>query len=73
MFFPMTVSKSGQRNEFVELDSFIISATPYNELRQIYGEGDWDEARFAAAHILFAEDDYVPAVFSQEAPRTLAG
>jgi len=49
----------------VELDSFIISATPYDELRLMYGEGDWDKARFAAAHILFAEDDYVPMLFCQ--------
>jgi hypothetical protein len=48
----------------VELDSFIISATPYDELRRMYGEGDWDRARFAAAHILFAEDEYVAALFS---------
>lgn len=39
------------------LDSYIISATPYECLRRRYGSGDWDRARFAAAHILFADDE----------------
>ena len=57
----------------VELDSFIISATPYEDLRQMYGEGDWDKVRFADAHILFAEDDYVSALFSESALKSTAG
>ncbi len=52
-----------RRGVSVELDSFIISATPYTVLQQTYGEGDWDKNRFAAAHILFAEDDYCASLF----------
>ena len=39
----------------VSLDSFIVSATPFDDLRITYGEGDWDRQKFAEAHILFAE------------------
>jgi len=44
----------------VVLDSFIISATPFENLRSKYGDGSWDRQRFADAHILFQErtDDY---------------
>ena len=42
------------------LDSYIVSATAYQELRPRYDNGGWDRARFAEAHILFPErnDDY---------------
>ena len=43
--------KAGLKN--VALDSFIISATPYDELRGYYGDGTWSRSRFADAHILF--------------------
>jgi hypothetical protein len=36
----------------VEVDSYIISATPYEELWQVYGP-EWTIAKFAEAHILF--------------------
>ena len=39
----------------VTLDSFIVSATPYDELRTRYGDGAWDRERFGARHILFRE------------------
>ena len=39
----------------VVLDSFIISATPYQELREKYDDGGWSRERFAKAHILFAD------------------
>ena len=47
-------------NADVSLDSFIISATPYEELRKKYG-GDWSIELFKQAHILFpdSEGDYV--------------
>ena len=47
-------------NADVSLDSFIISATPYEELRNKYG-GDWSIELFKQAHILFpdSEGDYV--------------
>lgn len=49
----------------VALDSFIISKTPYQELRELYGNGTWDRPRFAQAHILFFEArDYVADLFT---------
>lgn len=47
----------------VQLDYFIISTTPHEHLRPKWYDGDWDKARFAAAHILFAEDDYLSGLF----------
>ena len=41
----------------VSLDSFIVSATPYEDLRKTYDDGNWDRARFRDAHILFPERD----------------
>ena len=44
----------------IALDAFIISATPFNELRLRYDDGTWDRAKFAEKHILFPErrDEY---------------
>ena len=40
----------------VTLDSYIISVTPFEELRLRYDDGEWDKDRFAAeAHILFRQ------------------
>ena len=40
----------------VTLDSYIISVTPFEELRLRYGDGEWDKDRFAAeAHVLFRQ------------------
>ncbi len=39
----------------VTLDSYILSATGYEQLRLSYGDGDWDRETFAAHHILFLE------------------
>ena len=39
--------------ENIDIDSFIVSATPYSELRRNYDDGSWDLERFAEAHILF--------------------
>ena len=39
--------------ENIDIDSFIVSATPYSELRPNYDDGSWDLGRFAEAHILF--------------------
>lgn len=46
-------SRSGNPN--VQLDSFIISATRYQDLWKRYDCGNWTEADFAAKHILFQE------------------
>ncbi|HPP11912.1 MAG TPA: restriction endonuclease subunit R, partial [bacterium] len=45
--------RSGRDDIF--LDAFIVSATPYDELRQRYDDGTWDRAKFAKKHILFPE------------------
>jgi len=54
-------SKAGLKG--VSLDSFIISATPYDTLRDYYGDGTWSKQRFADCHILFfartSDYDYV--------------
>jgi hypothetical protein len=39
----------------VMLDSYIVSATPFEDLRKTYGDGAWDLKRFADAHIVFPE------------------
>ncbi len=56
-------ARSGNLN--VQLDSFIISATPYDDLRERYGEGQWSRDDFAAKHILFpdVECDYLSPIF----------
>ena len=41
----------------VTLDSYIISATPYEDLHQKYDDGSWNIERFADAHILFFEQE----------------
>ena len=47
----------------IQLDSYIVSATPYAELRPKYDDGSWDQARFTGAHILFPEHgDYIAAI-----------
>ena len=49
----------------VVLDSFIISATPYDELREYYGDGQWSRESFAERHILFFDEGskYISALF----------
>lgn len=37
----------------IALDAFIISATPFDDLRTKYDDGNWDRKQFAQAHILF--------------------
>jgi hypothetical protein len=39
----------------VELDSYLVSATLFDELRKRYDDGTWDRAKFARHHILFPE------------------
>ncbi|HHT45749.1 MAG TPA: DEAD/DEAH box helicase family protein, partial [Firmicutes bacterium] len=41
----------------VSLDSFIISATPYDDMRKRYDDGTWDLEKFAEKHILFLQRD----------------
>ncbi|MEM1874910.1 MAG: DEAD/DEAH box helicase family protein [Candidatus Hadarchaeales archaeon] len=49
------ISKRSQTSPVVSLDSFIISATPYEDLRKFYDDGTWDRVKFAEKHILFPE------------------
>ncbi|MCS7325663.1 MAG: DEAD/DEAH box helicase family protein [Thermoflexales bacterium] len=39
----------------IRLDAFIISATPYDQLRKRYGDGNWCREKFREHHILFPE------------------
>ena len=59
-------AKAGLKN--VVLDSFIISATPYDELRDYYGDVKWTKQQFADRHILFFEPtsdyDYPTMLFA---------
>jgi len=48
-------AKMGLKN--VVLDSFIISATPYDDLREHYPDGNWTKDEFAERHILFPKSD----------------
>ena len=63
-------ARSNRRN--VMLDSYIVSATPYEKLRKRYDDGSWDRAKFAEFHILFpeccGEYDYMAKMF-KDRPR----
>lgn len=52
----------------VTLDSFIISATPFEDLYKRYDDGTWDRVKFAEKHILFPERngdyDYIKVVLT---------
>jgi hypothetical protein len=58
--------KAGLTN--VTIDSFIVSATPYETLRGYYGDGKWSMQQFTDAHILFfdptSDYDYVTVLLS---------
>ena len=45
------------RKRKVTLDSFIVSETPFLELRSQYDDGSWNRKRFEEAHILFPESN----------------
>ena len=56
-------SRSGTPN--VRLDSFIVSATAYEDLRIRYDDGTWTRDDFAAKHILFQEPGQTPDYIKQ--------
>ncbi len=66
---PAIAAEISQRSKMkgITLDSYIISRTPYEELRVSYGDGVWDRVRFADKHILFPERtdhyDYLRIMF----------
>ena len=41
----------------IMLDSFIVSTTPFQDLRHRYGDASWDLRKFAENHIVFQERD----------------
>ena len=51
---PDARKKSKSKN--LLLDSFVISFTPYDDLRKKHGP-EWDKAKYAEAHVLFFGDD----------------
>jgi len=61
--------KLGRKAKYknISLDAYIISATPFDELRKRYDDGTWDRRRFAEKHILFSERtssyDYMKILF----------
>ena len=54
----------------ITLDSYIISATSYDDLRKKYDDGTWNRGKFADAHILFLERsekyDYMKRIFANQ-------
>lgn len=50
----------------IVLDSFIVSATPFDDLSTRYDDGSWDRGKFTSAHILFpirdSEYDYIKRI-----------
>ena len=42
----------------VTLDAFIVSETPFDQLRPRYDDGSWTRTQFAEKHILFPEPDH---------------
>ena len=57
----------------IALDSFIVSATPFQVLRDKYDDGTWDKEKFAQAHILFPERreeyNYMKKIFGEDATK----
>jgi hypothetical protein len=65
--------RARSKRKDITLDSYIISATPYDVLRKKYDDGTWDREKFADAHILFLERseeyDYMKRTFSDQMTR----
>ena len=59
---------SRSNRQDIVLDAYIISSTPYDDLRKKYDDGSWDMKKFSDAHILFLERsekyDYMKRIFS---------
>jgi hypothetical protein len=49
------IARRSRKPGKVALDSFIVSATEYDELRLRYGDGTWTREDFAGRHILFPD------------------
>jgi len=70
------IGARSKRRRDVTLNSYIISATPYKDLRKKYDDGTWDKKKFADAHILFLERskeyDYMERVFKDQLTQAYA-
>ena len=56
--------KAGMKSAGIaRLGSYIVSQTPYEDLKKSYGDGDWTRDKFTERHILFhvheGEYDYM--------------
>ena len=51
----LAAARKKSRNKNLALDSFIISQTPYDELRKRHGFV-WGRAKYAEAHVLFGDE-----------------
>jgi hypothetical protein len=58
-----TIAKSPKRAD-VNMDSFIVSATKYEDLKPQWGDGNWTVEKFAEHHILFLDQGNLGTVFS---------
>ena len=61
------ISLRSETDGKVTLDSFIVSATDYDELRRRYGDGSWTREDFVAKHILFPDlnGDYLETLLEE--------
>jgi len=61
-------TRSGRKG--IALDSYVISATKYDDLRKKYVDGSWDREKFSQKHILFmdrnSEYDYMARIFTEQ-------
>lgn len=62
--------RAGTGHGEVSLDSYIVSNTPYDDLRRVYDDGTWTRERFAKAHIVFPERspgyNYIAIILGQQ-------
>jgi hypothetical protein len=49
-------ARKKSKNKNLMLDAFIISQTPYDDLRKKHGAG-WNRAKYAEAHVFFGDEE----------------
>lgn len=55
-----------ERDTNIYLDAFILSVTPYNNVKDIFGDGRHSKREFEEHNILFQEDrDYIEKLFKK--------
>ncbi len=64
------IASRSKTNKHVTVDSYIISATKYEDLYRKYDDGTWDRQKFSKTHILFlertSEYDYMDRIFKEQ-------